>query len=151
YEDYDVDYRIDDSGSSGKSGGSGNSWDWGDSNSWSWRSSGQNSRKRQNEDRFMAGMILIIIGLFFLLNQLNIVNFRDYIGYWPVLLMISGVYTFYTGFFDREDDYQVRNEAIRKKETVRDNETVSDNETVREKEAMDEKETINKEVDDSAS
>ena len=71
---YDVDYRVDSA-----------------------------SRKRKKEfkssqDRYIAGLILLIIGVFFLLHQLDILFVHDIIQYWPVLLMLSGIMVLFGAF-----------------------------------------------------
>lgn len=49
-------------------------------------------------DRTVAGVILLSVGLFFLLYQLNVFYWVDLIRYWPVLLIISGIAVIYRSF-----------------------------------------------------
>ena len=46
---------------------------------------------RKNKDNFSFGIILILLGSFFLLDRLDYINARDYFQYWPALIAISGL------------------------------------------------------------
>jgi hypothetical protein len=48
-------------------------------------------RTHKNKDNFSFGIILIVLGSFFLLDRLDYINARDYFQYWPALIAISGV------------------------------------------------------------
>lgn len=71
---YDVDYRV--GASSGK----------------------RKKEGKSSQDRYIAGLILLIIGVFFLLHQLNILFVHDIIRYWPVLLILSGIMVLFGAF-----------------------------------------------------
>ena len=45
-----------------------------------------------------AGVVLVLLGVLLLLNTLNIFNFAYLARYWPVVLIIAGVYLLYTRF-----------------------------------------------------
>lgn len=60
-------------------------------------------REKSNQDRYIAGLILLIIGVFFLLHQLNVLFVHDVIRYWPVLLILSGIVVLF-GAFRRQED-----------------------------------------------
>lgn len=60
-------------------------------------------RGKNNQDRYIAGLILLIIGVFFLLHQLNILFVHDVIRYWPVLLILSGIVVLF-GAFRRQEE-----------------------------------------------
>lgn len=97
---YDVDYRV----------GSGNAaygTDPGNIADQAYRSypdsaygaaSKPRERGQNNQDRYIAGLILLIIGIFFLLHQLNILFVHNIIRYWPVLLILSGIVVLFGAF-----------------------------------------------------
>lgn len=60
--------------------------------------------KRDNSDRKTAGLILLVIGVFFLLAQTNLFAWRDLIQFWPVVLIISGLVMIFQSFNRRVDD-----------------------------------------------
>ncbi len=45
----------------------------------------------KNKDSFSFGIILIVLGGFFLFDRLDVINARDYFKYWPALIALSGV------------------------------------------------------------
>lgn len=49
-------------------------------------SNGYNSK-----DNISFGIVLIVIGSFFLLDRLDMINASDYYQYWPALIALSGV------------------------------------------------------------
>lgn len=63
-------------------------------------------RGKNNQDRYIAGLILLIIGVFFLLHQLDILFVHDVIRYWPVLLILSGIMVLF-GAFRRQEEASV--------------------------------------------
>lgn len=71
---YDVDYRV---------------------GATSWK---QKKENKSSQDRYIAGLILLIIGVFFLLHQLNVLFVHDIIRYWPVLLILSGIMVLFGAF-----------------------------------------------------
>lgn len=73
-QQYDVDYRVDPAAKQ------------------------REKTARSNQDRYIAGLILLIIGVFFLLHQLDILFVHDIIQYWPVLLILSGLIVLFGAF-----------------------------------------------------
>lgn len=47
--------------------------------------------KRESKDRYIAGIVILAIGLFFLLHQLDVFYWHDFTRFWPVLIIILGV------------------------------------------------------------
>ncbi|MFC3198410.1 PspC domain-containing protein [Parapedobacter deserti] len=87
---FDVDYRMQadqqasDSGYNYRSG---------------WSSEGRAyARRRPSKDRYVAGIILLAVGIFFLLHQLGLFIWRDIARYWPVLIIFIGLATIFTAF-----------------------------------------------------
>lgn len=46
---------------------------------------------KASKDRYIAGLMLLAVGIFFLLHQLDIFYWRDFARFWPVLLIIAGL------------------------------------------------------------
>ena len=44
-----------------------------------------------SKDRYIAGLILLAVGTFFLLHQLDLFYWRDFVRYWPVLIILMGL------------------------------------------------------------
>lgn len=57
-----------------------------------------NPVKRTKRDRTVAGLILLSVGLFFLLYQLDVFYWVELMQYWPVILIISGIAVIYGSF-----------------------------------------------------
>lgn len=53
---------------------------------------------KKSRDRYVAGIILLTIGLFFLLHQLNVFYWRDFARYWPVFIIFIGLATIFGAF-----------------------------------------------------
>jgi hypothetical protein len=54
-----------------------------------------------------TGIVLIVLGAILLLNTLDLLDFRQFIRYWPVLLIVAGIYLLYvrvTAPEDRRDE-----------------------------------------------
>lgn len=52
---------------------------------------------KRRSNRFPVGPILMIaIGVLFLLNNIDVLRFRDYARFWPVFLIAIGAYMLYT-------------------------------------------------------
>jgi len=49
------------------------------------------TKGREPKDRYVAGIMLLAIGSFFLMHQLDIIYWRDFTRFWPVLIMLFGV------------------------------------------------------------
>ncbi|MBK1438740.1 PspC domain-containing protein [Parapedobacter sp. ISTM3] len=57
---------------------------------------------RLPKDRYIAGLILLSVGLFFLLHQLGVFRWHDFARYWPVLLIIMGIGSIVSAFNDKK-------------------------------------------------
>lgn len=55
-----------------------------------------------SKDRYVAGLILVVLGVFFLLHQLDIFYWRDFARFWPVLIIILGLATVFGAFKQRK-------------------------------------------------
>ncbi|HWL00694.1 MAG TPA: DUF5668 domain-containing protein, partial [Parapedobacter sp.] len=60
------------------------------------------SNTKVSKDRYVAGLILVILGVFFLLHQLDIFYWRDFARFWPVLIIILGLATIFGAFKPRK-------------------------------------------------
>lgn len=49
------------------------------------------SKTHKSKDSFSFGIILILLGGFFLFDRLDYIDARDYFKYWPALIAISGI------------------------------------------------------------
>lgn len=54
--------------------------------------------RRKSKDRYTAGIILLSIGVFFLLHQLDLFYWRDVLRYWPVVLIVIGLASIFDAF-----------------------------------------------------
>ncbi len=54
--------------------------------------------RRPSNDRYIAGVILLAVGVFFLLHQLNVFYWRDFARLWPVLIIIMGLASIFGAF-----------------------------------------------------
>lgn len=59
-------------------------------------------RKKANDDRTTAGIILLGIGVFFLLMQFDLFHWRDIGQYWPVILILIGLVNIVMAFTGRK-------------------------------------------------
>ena len=55
-------------------------------------------KTRTSKDRYVAGGILILLGIFFLLYQLNVFLWSDFARLWPVFIILLGVFTIFKAF-----------------------------------------------------
>ncbi|WP_257657256.1 PspC domain-containing protein [Parapedobacter lycopersici] len=46
---------------------------------------------KKSKDRYVAGIILLMVGTFFLLHQLNVFYWHDFARFWPVAIIILGI------------------------------------------------------------
>lgn len=60
------------------------------------------SAKNTSKDRYMAGLFLVVLGVLFLLHQLDIFYWRDFARFWPVLIIILGLATIFGAFRQRK-------------------------------------------------
>lgn len=58
--------------------------------------------RRSSNDRYIAGVILLAVGLFFLLHQLDVFYWRDFVRFWPVLIIIMGLASIFGAFNNRK-------------------------------------------------
>lgn len=64
------------------------------------------NKRKSNKDKTTAGLILLGIGLFFLLLQLDVFHWRDLAQYWPVILIFFGLVNIVTAFQGRRSEPQ---------------------------------------------
>lgn len=57
---------------------------------------------KTSKDRHVMGIILLAIGLFFLLHQLDVFYWRDIARYWPVLIIIIGLASIFGAFHSKQ-------------------------------------------------
>jgi|GEM_PF-177751 len=55
-----------------------------------------------SRDRYVAGGILVVLGIFFLLNQLNVFYWRDFARLWPILIILMGIANIFGAFKQRK-------------------------------------------------
>ncbi|SEK32807.1 PspC domain-containing protein [Parapedobacter koreensis] len=68
-------------------------------NAYAWNPMDKTSASASpSKDRYIAGLILLVVGLFFLLHQLDIIHWRDFARYWPVLLILMGLGSIFSAF-----------------------------------------------------
>ena len=65
----------------------------------------QQSKKQQ---RRSAGLILLCIGVFLLIIQLDFISWRTIFNYWPMVFVVAGLYTVFTSF-PREKEWRKPN------------------------------------------
>src|SRR5690606_26684578 len=87
---YDVDYREQESQPSPVYEGH-NPYAWGPTTT-------PPQKPKASKDRYVAGLILLVVGLFFLLQQLDLFYWRDFTRFWPVLIIIIGLATIFGAF-----------------------------------------------------
>lgn len=61
-------------------------------------------QKRNKNDRKTAGSILLVVGFFFLLFQLNLFYWRDLAKFWPVIFIILGISMIFSSFSPRQKE-----------------------------------------------
>lgn len=113
---YDVDYRVDsenmghrgieesyDRRRRGHPGYQEDEMDFAEEKGY-WTSWDKPDQKKNNtgKDRITAGLMLVLVGLVFLLNQLDILSMREIFKYWPVLLIIIGLMVLFGAFSPSE-------------------------------------------------
>lgn len=123
---YDVDYRVDSenlgqrgarmSGDFDREKGHPDYQDGlgfsGEVDSWtSWEDQKEAKQKDTGRDRNIAGLMLILVGLFFLLNQLDILSMREIFKFWPVLLIITGIVVLFGAFSGRNNKTRAYSET----------------------------------------
>jgi len=59
-------------------------------------SDGRIPGKREDEGRFMGGIVLILIGLFFLAQRFHFFRWMDFGRLWPLILVVLGLYLLFT-------------------------------------------------------
>jgi len=93
---FDVDYRTPDSQQPADGG-----YDYTSYHGWN-PSDKPVAPPKISKDRYTAGIILLAIGLFFLLHQLDVFYWRDFARYWPVLIIIAGLASIFGAFGGRK-------------------------------------------------
>lgn len=95
HDPFDVDYRTQPTPPTGDDFGSYSNpnWDHG---------FGSVRNTKTSKDRYVAGLILVTLGVFFLLHQLDIFYWRDFARFWPVLIIVLGVATIFGAFKPRK-------------------------------------------------
>jgi TM2 domain-containing membrane protein YozV len=58
----------------------------------------------------VAGITLIVLGIVLLLHTLNLLDFEYIARYWPVLLIVGGVYLLWGRFFGESAESEMRHE-----------------------------------------
>ncbi|GGC22625.1 hypothetical protein GCM10011386_13140 [Parapedobacter defluvii] len=64
------------------------------------------TNQRVSKDRYIAGLILLAVGIFFLLHQLDVFYWRDFARYWPVLIILMGLASIVGAFNSRNPSFQ---------------------------------------------
>lgn len=67
-------------------------------NKWNNTGASNASQTGVSTGRYVAGGILVLLGIFFLLFQLNIYYWRDFARLWPVFIIILGIVTVFSAF-----------------------------------------------------
>ncbi|WP_257666213.1 PspC domain-containing protein [Parapedobacter tibetensis] len=70
---------------------------------YNWNVGGKAQTFKQSKDRYIAGLILLAVGLFFLLHQLDVLYWRDFARYWPVLIIIMGLASIFGAFTNKKE------------------------------------------------
>ncbi|WP_262249676.1 PspC domain-containing protein [Parapedobacter soli] len=89
HDPFDVDYRTQSTEATS---------DYGDYTARAWGTATKPASTKAGKDRYVAGLILVGLGIFFLLHQLDIFYWRDFARFWPVLIIISGLATVFSAF-----------------------------------------------------
>lgn len=63
-----------------------------------WQPAGIRNTAKTGSGRYIAGGILVLLGIFFLLIQLNIFFWNDFARLWPIALIIIGIVTIVDAF-----------------------------------------------------
>lgn len=72
----------------------------------------QQMKTRKNQERNTVGWILLFIGLFLLILQLDILNWNDLLKYWPVIFIVMGLLAIFRSFnFGKQPVYKEMDEA----------------------------------------
>src|SRR3546814_761120 len=92
---FNVDYRAQSTQPTDDFGGyTGLNWDQG------FKSKPTNTKV--SKDRYVAGLILVALVVFFLLHQLDIFYWREFARFWPVLIIVFGLATIFGAFKQRK-------------------------------------------------
>lgn len=59
-----------------------------------------------SKDRYIAGLILTAVGIFFLLHQLDVFYWRDFARYWPVLIILMGLASIVGAFNSKQPTFR---------------------------------------------
>ncbi len=58
------------------------------------------SPRKRSKDRRVAGILLLIIGLVFLLHQFDLILWSQMVRFWPAVIILLGVFTIIRAFKD---------------------------------------------------
>ncbi|MGK6351865.1 PspC domain-containing protein [Parapedobacter sp. DT-150] len=96
---FDVDYRTPESRQAADAYDAGNA-------AYGWNQTDRPGvPKNASKDRYVAGIILLALGLFFLLHQLDVFHWRDFSRFWPVLIIIAGLASIFGAFNSGRKDF----------------------------------------------
>ncbi|QNL51459.1 PspC domain-containing protein [Olivibacter sp. SDN3] len=62
----------------------------------------QNVKNKRDSDKRLAGIILLVIGAFLLIIQLDIITWTEIMRVWPVVFVVLGIFTISTSFERRK-------------------------------------------------
>lgn len=140
---YDIDYRVDSENLGHR--GTGETYDRRrrghpnyqeddldfaeETGSWMTWEEKEKPKGNSGRDRITAGSMLVLVGLVFLLNQLDILSMREVFKYWPVLLIIIGLMVLFGAFSPSEKKASQQSYAGQQTQDVDESETVSDTES----------------------
>ncbi|WP_134089426.1 PspC domain-containing protein [Olivibacter sp. XZL3] len=62
--------------------------------------------RKQRRERRAVGFVLLFVGCLFLLLQSDFITWDEFIKYWPLVLVIGGLFTIFTSFNGRGEGEQ---------------------------------------------
>lgn len=83
----------------------------------------QQDKKQQ---RRSAGLILLCIGVFLLVIQLDFISWRTIFNYWPAVFVLAGLYTIFTSF-TRQKEWRNSNSSERADTSSAETDDMKDN------------------------
>lgn len=60
-------------------------------------------QQNKKQQRRSMGLVLLCIGVFLLIIQLDFISWREIFKYWPLVFIIAGLYTIFTSFTKDND------------------------------------------------
>jgi len=77
----------------------------------------QQLKNKKNHERSTVGLILLFIGFFLLIIQLDFLQWNDLIKFWPSIFILIGLFTIFTSFkYTKQQHYNGKNEEEEKVE-----------------------------------